>query len=74
MGLRSANRFRPDQPLYQQVRRFEDKFYQEHQVHLNFSQEAVDEIMRRALAGGTTARVICEGFAKDLEYAFKLVR
>ena len=60
--------------LYQQVRRFEDKFYQEHQVHLNFSQEAVDEIMRRALAGGTTARVICEGFAKDLEYAFKLVR
>jgi ATP-dependent Clp protease ATP-binding subunit ClpX len=60
--------------LYQQVRRFEDKFYLEHQVHLNFSQEAVDEIMRRALAGGTTARVICEGFAKDLEYAFKLVR
>ena len=60
--------------LYQQVRRFEDKFFQEHRVHLNFSQEAVDEIMRRALAGGTTARVICEGFAKDLEYAFKLVR
>ncbi len=60
--------------LYQQVRRFEDKFYQDHNVHLNFYQEAVDEIMRRALAGGTTARVICEGFAKDLEYAFKLVR
>jgi endopeptidase Clp ATP-binding regulatory subunit ClpX len=60
--------------LYQQVRRFEDKFYQEHHIHLNFSQEALDEIMRRALAGGTTARVICEGFAKDLEYALKLVR
>ena len=60
--------------LYQQVRRFEDKFYQDHQIHLNFSQEAVDEIMRRALAGGTTARVICEGFAKELEYALKLVR
>ena len=60
--------------LYQQVRRFEDKFYQDHHIHLNFSQEAVDEIMRRALAGGTTARVICEGFAKELEYALKLVR
>ena len=34
----------------------------------------MDEIIRRALAGGTTTRVICEGFAKDLEYAFKLVR
>jgi endopeptidase Clp ATP-binding regulatory subunit ClpX len=60
--------------LYQQVRRFEDKFYQDHQIHLNFTQGAVDEILRRALAGGTTARVICEGFAKDLEYALKLVR
>jgi ATP-dependent Clp protease ATP-binding subunit ClpX len=60
--------------LYQQVRRYEDKFYQDHRIHLSFSQGAVDEIMRRALAGGTTARVICEGFAKDLEYALKLVR
>jgi hypothetical protein len=60
--------------LYQQVRRFEDKFYQDHRIHLSFSQEAVDEILRRALAGGTTARVICEGFTKDLEYALKLVR
>lgn len=60
--------------LYKQVRRFEENFHREHQVQLTFSQEAVDEIMRRALAGGTTARVICEGFAKDLEYALKLVR
>ena len=60
--------------LYQQVRRFEDKFYQDQLIQLSFSQEAVDEVMRRALAGGTTARVICEGFAKDLEYALKLVR
>ncbi|WP_449245320.1 AAA family ATPase [Desulfobacca acetoxidans] len=60
--------------LYQQVRRFEGKFAQEHRIHLTFVEEAVDEIMRRALAGGTTARVICEGFVKDLEYALKLVR
>ncbi len=60
--------------LYQQVKRFEDIFYREHQIHLSFTQDAVDEIMRRALTGGTTARVICEGFAKDLEYALKLIR
>ncbi len=60
--------------LYQQIRRFENKFYQDHHINLKFSQEALDEIMRRALAGGTTARVICEGFAKELEYALKLVR
>jgi len=60
--------------LYQQVRRFETTFYRDHRIQLTFSQEAVDEVMRRALGGGTTARVICEGFAKDLEYALKLVR
>ena len=60
--------------LYQQVKRFEDNFYRDHDIHLAFTQEAVDEIMRRALTGGTTARVICEGFAKDLEYALKLIR
>ena len=60
--------------LYQQIRRFESKFYQDHHINLKFSQAALDEIMRRALAGGTTARVICEGFAKELEYALKLVR
>lgn len=60
--------------LYQQVKRFEDAFHREHAIHLAFTQEAIDEIMRRALTGGTTARVICEGFAKDLEYALKLIR
>ena len=60
--------------LYQQVKRFEDAFYREHEIHLAFTQEAADEIMRRALTGGTTARVICEGFAKDLEYGLKLIR
>ncbi len=60
--------------LYQQVKRFEEAFYREHEIRLAFTQEAADEIMRRALTGGTTARVICEGFAKDLEYALKLIR
>ncbi len=60
--------------LYQQVKGFEERFQLSHQVHLSFDPEAVDEIMRRALEGGTSARAVCEGFSKDLEYALKLVR
>lgn len=60
--------------LYQQVRRFTDLFYHEHDIRIIFTEEAVDEIMRRALAQGTTSRAVCESFAKDLEYALKLVR
>lgn len=60
--------------LYQQVRRFSDLFYHEHDIRINFTEDAIDEIMRRALANGTTSRAVCESFAKDLEYALKLVR
>jgi len=60
--------------LYQQVKGFEERFYLTHQIHVSFEPEAVDEIMRRALSGGTSARAVCEGYSKDLEYALKLVR
>jgi endopeptidase Clp ATP-binding regulatory subunit ClpX len=60
--------------LYEQVRRFEEKFYRLHHIQLSFDQEAVDEILKKALAAGTTSLVICEGISKDLEYALKLVR
>ncbi|MBW1987215.1 MAG: AAA family ATPase [Deltaproteobacteria bacterium] len=60
--------------LYAQVRRFEDDFYTDHQIHLSFDQAAVDEILRRALTGGISAAEVCKQFSKDLEYALKLVR
>ncbi|MFP3867202.1 MAG: AAA family ATPase [Desulfobacteraceae bacterium] len=60
--------------LYAQVRRFEDDFYTDHQIHLSFDQEAVDEILRRALTAGISALEVCKQFSKDLEYALKLVR
>lgn len=60
--------------LYEQVRGIEDEFYADHQIHLSFDQEAVDEILRRALTSGISAREVCQELSKDLEYALKLVR
>jgi ATP-dependent protease Clp ATPase subunit len=60
--------------LYEQVRRYEDVFEAEHQIHLKFDPEAVDEILRQALARHTSAYAVCQELSKDLEHALKLVR
>jgi endopeptidase Clp ATP-binding regulatory subunit ClpX len=60
--------------LHDQVRRFEDRFYEEHEIQLHFDPEALDEIFRRAVGRGISAGSVCRELAKDLEYALKLVR
>lgn len=60
--------------LFHEVRRFEEKFFEEHLLEIHFDDEALDEILRQALSENTSARQICQGLAKDLEYALKLVR
>jgi ATP-dependent Clp protease ATP-binding subunit ClpX len=60
--------------LYEQVRSFEDRFHAEHDIQLHFDEEAVDDILRQALEGGTSAYVVCSNLSGDLEYALKLVR
>jgi len=60
--------------LLQEVRRFEEKFFEEHLIEIHFDDEALDDILREAVEEQTSARQICQGLAKDLEYALKLVR
>ncbi len=60
--------------LHDQVRHFEDRFFAEHDIQLHFDDEAVDEILRQALEGGTSVYDICDNLSTDLEYALKLVR
>jgi hypothetical protein len=60
--------------LYEQVRSFEDRFHAENDIQLHFDEEAVDDILRQALEGGTSAYVVCSNLSGDLEYALKLVR
>jgi ATP-dependent Clp protease ATP-binding subunit ClpX len=62
------------QRLYEEVSRFEDRFFEEHHISLHFDPDAADEIVQRALAQDTAAFEVCQSLAKDLEYALKLVR
>jgi ATP-dependent Clp protease ATP-binding subunit ClpX len=60
--------------LYDQVRRFEEKFLDHHGIELHFEPEAADVILQQAVARDTSALAVCQEMAKDLEYALKLVR
>ncbi len=60
--------------LYQQVRHFEERFQDEHNLTLHFDSEAVDQILQEALNREVPALSVCQNLAKDLEHALKLVR
>jgi ATP-dependent Clp protease ATP-binding subunit ClpX len=60
--------------LYRQVRHFEELFREEHNLTLQFDDEAVDRILEEALSREVPAMSVCQNLAKDLEYALKLVR
>jgi endopeptidase Clp ATP-binding regulatory subunit ClpX len=60
--------------LYQQVRHFEERFQDEHNLTLHFDAEAVDQILQEALNREVPALSVCQNLAKDLEHALKLVR
>ena len=59
---------------YEQVLAFGERFFDEHQIHLEFDAEAIDEILRQALEMGSSAAFVCQEMSQDLEYALKLVR
>jgi endopeptidase Clp ATP-binding regulatory subunit ClpX len=60
--------------LHDQVGRFAEKFLNNHAIQLHFEPEAIDVILQQAVARETSALVVCQEMAKDLEYALKLVR
>ncbi len=60
--------------MYRQVRHFEEKFNEEHDLEMHFNEEAIDEILGQALIRETSAYAVCQDQAKDLEHALKLVR
>jgi ATP-dependent protease Clp ATPase subunit len=60
--------------LHDQVSLFAEKFLNNHGIELHFEPDAVDAILQQAVARDTSALVVCQEMAKDLEYALKLVR
>ena len=59
---------------YGQVLVFAARFFDEHQIHLEFDSGAIDEILQQALERGSPAANVCQEMSQDLEYALKLVR
>jgi endopeptidase Clp ATP-binding regulatory subunit ClpX len=59
--------------LYNQVRMFEADFYEKHGFKVHFSEEAINEIILRALAGSESATAICQRTLADYDYGFKLI-
>ncbi|MDD2903215.1 MAG: AAA family ATPase [Syntrophales bacterium] len=59
---------------YEQVQTFAEHFFDDHQIHLEFDAEAMDEILRQSLEMGASAASVCQDMSQDLEYALKLVR
>lgn len=59
--------------LYNQIRVFETDFYDKYGFKIHFSEEAVNEIMARALQQDITAAAICEEISGDYDYGFKLI-
>ncbi|MBI4644864.1 MAG: ATPase, partial [Deltaproteobacteria bacterium] len=58
----------------EQVLAFAELLFDEHQIHLEFDAEAIDEILGQALERGSSAASVCQEMSQDLEYALKLVR
>ena len=60
--------------LHQQVRQFEERFQEDHDLTLHFDNDAVDGILQEALHLEVPALSVCQNLAEDLEHALKLVR
>jgi hypothetical protein len=60
--------------LYNQIRVFEDGFFENHGVRIEFNDEAVNQIIQEALQRGITAAALCNEIASDFDYGFKLIQ
>jgi len=59
--------------LYNQVRVFEADFYEKHGLKVHFNEEAINEIIGKALQEDTPAAAICNEITRDFDYGFKLI-
>ena len=72
-GIELEELFQELVTMIAEVRRFEADFLTKHQIRLFFADDAVDEILHRAIAEGTNAETICRRVSRDYDYALKLV-
>jgi endopeptidase Clp ATP-binding regulatory subunit ClpX len=58
---------------YNQIRMFEADFYEKHGFKVHFNEEAINEIISRALNLGRSAAEICRDISADYDYGFRLI-
>ena len=56
-----------------EIRDYESRFADEKQVQVRFAEDAVDEVLQRALAERKSAARICHQASADYDYALKLI-
>lgn len=59
--------------LHNQIRDFERGFYDKRGFKIHFNDEAINEILEKALQNDTTATAICSEISRDYDYGFKLI-
>ena len=60
--------------VYEQIKMEESSLFNEADLHVTFDDEAVDELIRRAIDTDQEAAILAYQLAKRLEYGLKLVR
>jgi len=59
--------------LFNQIRLFENDYFERHGFKICFNDEAVNEIMDRAIERSRSASAICLEISRDFDYGFKLI-
>jgi ATP-dependent Clp protease ATP-binding subunit ClpX len=60
--------------IYEQIKMEESSLFNEADMHVSFDDEAMDELIRRAMKTDQEAAILAYQLAKKLEYGLKLVR
>jgi uncharacterized protein YihD (DUF1040 family) len=59
--------------LYNQVRVFENDFFERYGFRIHFNDDAVNEIIIKSLHRDSSATAVCQGISRDYDYGFKLI-
>jgi hypothetical protein len=59
--------------LHDEIKMFETDFFARYGLEITFDEEALNEILARALEQNSSAMVVCSEVARDFDYGLKLV-
>lgn len=60
--------------MCEQIRRYEAQFHAEHQLHIQFDEEATALICERAIADGQTVQQVCDQLLESYQHGLNLIK